>query len=123
MLVSYLELRAYDIRTLGLVIQDQSTSARNLVERGTGTLMMVEPDLIAYVMTRRLDGPLPIDGGEPFGLGYFLLEVEEVREDSAADWETGMRIVAPIRYEPVPSLDEPWARLTLAALASPRARA
>jgi hypothetical protein len=123
MLVSYLELRAYDGRTLGLVIQGGSTSARNLVERGAGTLMLVEPDVIAYVMTRLLDGPLPIEGGEPFGLAYFLLEVDEVREDSAADWEAGMRIVAPIRYEPAPTLAEPWARVTMAALASPRARA
>jgi hypothetical protein len=74
-------------------------------------------------MTRLLDGPLPIEGGEPFGLAYFLLEVDEVREDSAADWEAGMRIVAPIRYEPAPTLAEPWARVTMAALASPRARA
>lgn len=123
MLVSYLELRAYDSRTLGLVIQGGSTTARNLAERGAGTLMIVEPDMIAYVMTRLLDGPLPIEGGETFGLAYFLLEVEEVREDSAADWEAGTRIVAPIRYEPAPTLAEPWARLTLAALASPRARA
>jgi hypothetical protein len=123
MLVSYLELRAYDTRTLGLVIQGHSTSGRNLAERGVGTLIVVEPDVIAYVMTRRLDGPMPIDGGEPFGLAYFMLEVDEVREDSAADWEAGTRIVEPIRYEPVPSLVEPWARATMAALASPRARA
>jgi hypothetical protein len=123
MLVSYLELRAYDVRTLGLVVQSHSTSARNLTERATGTLILVEPDVIAYVMMRRLDGPLPIEGGEPFGLAYFLLEVDEVREDSAADWEAGIRIVEPIRYAPVPTLDEPWARATIAALASPRARA
>jgi hypothetical protein len=123
MLVSYLELRAYDSRTLGLVIRGESASARNLAGRGTGTLMIVEPDLIAYVMTHLLDGPLPIDGGNSFGLVYFLLEVEEVRDDSPADWEAGTRIVGPIRYEPAPTLDEPWARLTLAALSSPRARA
>jgi hypothetical protein len=123
MLVSYLELRAYDTRTVGLVIQARSASARNLAERGVGTLIVVEPDVIAYVTTRHLDGPLPIDGGEAFGLGYFLLEIEEVREDSAADWEAGARIVQPIRYEPMPTLSEPWARATLAALASPRARA
>jgi hypothetical protein len=34
-----------------------------------------------------------------------------------------MRITTPIRYEPPPTLDEPWARATLAALAAPRARA
>jgi hypothetical protein len=32
-----------------------------------------------------------------------------------------MRITGGIEYRPVPSLDEPWARATLAALAAPRA--
>jgi hypothetical protein len=123
MLVSYLELRAYDARTVGLVIQARSASARNLAERGVGTLILVEPDVIVYVKLRALDGPLPVDGGEPLGLGFFLLEVVETREDTAADWEAGMRITGPIRYAPAPTLGEPWARATLAALAAPRARA
>jgi len=123
MLLSYVELRAYDTRTLGLVIQAGSGSARNLVERGAGTLIVVEPETVVYVKTRMLDGPLPVDGGEPFGLGYFLLEVEQVVEDSAADWEGGTRITETIRYEPPPTLAEPWARATVTALATPRARA
>jgi hypothetical protein len=123
MLISYLELRAYDSRTLGLVIQGHSTSARNLAERAVGTLIIVEPDVVAYVIARLLDGPLPVDGGEEFDLAYFLLAIEEVREDAAAAWEAGMRIVEPIRYQPPPSLAQPWARATVAALASPRARA
>lgn len=123
MLLSYLEIRAYDTRTLGLVIQAGSGSARNLVERGAATLILVEPEGVVYVKTRALDGPLPIEGGEPFGLGYFLLAVEQVLEDSAADWEAGTRISQPIRYEPLPSLAEPWARATVTALAAPRARA
>src|SRR5512145_3446914 len=60
MLLSYLELRAYDTRTLGLVIQARSGSARNLVERGAGTLIVVEPEAVVYVKTRLLDGPLPV---------------------------------------------------------------
>jgi len=123
MLLSYLELRAYDGRTAGLVIQAESGSARNLVERRVATLVVVEPDAIVYVKLRVLDGPLPVEGGEPFGLGYFLLEVEEVIEDSAAAWEEGMRVTETIRYAPVPGLAEPWARATRAALAEPRARA
>jgi len=123
MLVSYLEVRAYDARTLGLVIQATSTSAGNLAERRAGTLIMVEPDVVLYVKLRLLDGPLPVEGGETFGLGFFLLEVEEVREDAAAGWEGGARITGPIRYGPPPTLEEPWARATLAALAAPRARA
>ncbi len=123
MLLSYVELRAYDTRTLGLVIQAGSGSARNLVERGVGTLIVVEPETVVYVKTRMLDGPLPVDGGEPFGLGYFLLEVEQVVEDTAADWEGGTRITETIRYEPSPTLAEPWARATVTALATPRARA
>jgi hypothetical protein len=123
MLLSYLELRAYDGRTAGLVIQAESSSARNLVERRVATLVVVEPDAIVYVKLRALDGPLSVEGGEPFGLGYFLLEVEEVIEDSAAAWEEGMRVTETIRYAPVPGLAEPWARATRAALAEPRARA
>ena len=123
MLLSYLELRAYDTRTLGLVIQAVSGSARNLLERRVGTLIVIEPDVTVYVKMRALDGPLPVEGGEPFGLGYFLLEVEQVLEDSAAEWEGGMRITGTIRYDPVPTLAEAWAQATLAALASPRARA
>jgi hypothetical protein len=123
MLLSYLELKAYDPRTLGLVIQAASGSAHNLVERGVGTLIVVESDAVVYVKTRALDGPLPVEGGEPFGLGYFLLAVEQVVEDAAADWEGGARISQPMRYEPPPSLAEPWARATVTALATPRARA
>ena len=123
MLLSYLELRAYDPGTVGLVIQGNSRSARNLTERATGTLLIIEPDTIVYVKLRALDGPLPVAGGAPFGLGYFLLAVEDVMEDAAADWEGGMRITEAVRYAPAPALSEPWARATLAALAEPRARA
>ena len=123
MLLSYLEIRAYDAGSVGLVIQAGSGSARNLVERHAGTLMIVEPDVVAYVKMRNLDGPLPVEGAEDIGLGYFLLAVEEVREDSAADWEGGMAMTHAITYRPVPTLSESWARATLDALAAPRARA
>jgi hypothetical protein len=123
MLLSYLEVRAYDARTLGLVIQARSGSARNLSERRVGTLLVVEPTAIAYVKTQTLDGPLPIPGGEEAGLGYFLLEVDEVLEDATAAWEADVRITEATRFSPVPSLQEPWARATLEALATPRARA
>jgi hypothetical protein len=123
MLLSYLELRAYDAGTLGLVIQARSRSARNLAERFAGTLLVIEPETIVYVKTRALDGPLPVAGGEPFGLGYFLLAIDEVLEDAAADWEGSMRITQGVGYRPVPGLQEPWARATLEALAAPRARA
>ncbi len=123
MLLSYLELRAYDAGTLGLVIQARSASARNLAERGAGTLLLVEPDGVVYVKTRAVDGPLEVAGGEAFGLGYFLLGVEEVLEDAAASFEGGMRITGALTYAPPPDLGAPWARATLAALAAPRARA
>jgi hypothetical protein len=123
MLLSYLEVRAHDSGTLGIVIQARSGSARNLVERAAGTLLIVEPDAIVYVKTRAVDGPLEVPGGFDFGLGYFLLAVEEVLEDSAADWEAGMHVTTGVAYRPVPTLGEPWARATLAGLAAPRARA
>lgn len=123
MLLSYLETRAYDPGSLGLVIVVTSRSAQNLAERQVATLLLIEPDTVTYVKLRALDGPLPVEGGEPYGLGYFLLSVEDVLEDAAADWEGAMRITTAVSYRPVPSLEEPWARATLAALASPRARA
>ena len=123
MLLSYLELRAYDTGTIGLVIGVRSRSSRNLGERGTGTLLAIEPDATVYVKLRAVDGPLPVAGSGEYELGYFLLAVEEVLEDAAADWEGSMRITGGIRYAPAPTLDEPWARATLAALAEPRARA
>ena len=122
MVVSYLEVRAYDAGALGLVIQARSTTARNLAARGAGTLLIVEPDSVVYVKTRAVDGPLEVAGDE-LGLGYFLLAVEEVIEDAAADWEGGMRITSAIEYGPAPSLDAPSVQATLAALARPRARA
>jgi len=121
MLISYLELRAYDSGTIGLVVQARSGSARNLAERGTGTLLIIEPDAVMYVKLRAVDGPLDVAGADE--LGYFLLAVEEVLEDAAAEWESGMRVTGAPTYAPAPSLDTSWARATLAALASPRARA
>ena len=123
MLLSYLEVRAHDAGSIGLVILAASRSTRNLAERGLGTLLLVEPDVVAYVKTRAVDGPLPVAGAEDLGLGYFLLGVEEVLEDAAAEWEGGMRMTHAIEYRPVPTLQEPWALATLAALAAPRARA
>jgi hypothetical protein len=86
-------------------------------------LLVIEPDVTVYVKLRVVDGPLSVAGAPEYGLGYFLLEVDEVLEDAAADWEGGMRITSGLRYAPAPTLDEPWARATLAALAEPRARA
>ena len=122
MLLSYLELRAYDAVTIGLVMLGTSRSATNLVERHTGTLLVIEPDVVAYVKLCAVNGPLPVAGGADWGLGYFLMNVEEVIEDSAADWEAGMRIIEGMRYAPPPTLEEPWAKATLGALATPPTR-
>ena len=121
MLLSYLEVRAYDSGTLGLVLQARSSSARNLAERGAGTLLIVEPDTVVYVKTRAVDGPLDVPGADP--LGYFLLAVEDVLEDAGTEREGATRITGAITYAPPPALDAAWARATLAALAAPRARA
>jgi len=120
MMVSYLELRAYDATTVGLVIHTASDSARNLEARDVATLLIVEPDVVAYVKLRRVDGPLPVV--EDPRLAYFLLGVEEVREDAASPEEGSARIVAGLRFAPVVPLDSAWARVTLAAVARPRAR-
>jgi len=117
------DLVRFSAWTMSFVVLARSGSARNLVERHWGTLMIVEPDVVAYVKMRWLDGPLPVTGADDLGLGYFLLAVEEVREDAAAEWEGGMRMTQAIEYRPVPTLAETWAQATLAALAAPRARA
>ena len=121
MLLSYVEVRAYDSGTLGVVLQAHSASARNLVDRGAATLLIIEPGAVVYVKTRAVDGPLDVAGAEL--LGYFLLAVEDVLEDAAAEWEAGTRITGAITYAPVTPLDTASARATLAALAAPRARA
>lgn len=121
MVISYLEVRAHSPSTLGLVIQAGSTTARNLATRGVGTLLIVEPGAVFYVKARAVDGPLEV-GDDEFGLGYFLLAVDEVLEDAAGAWEGGVRITSAIEYRPIPALDAPWVRATLAALAAPRAR-
>ena len=121
MMISYLELRAYDASTAGLVIHARSDSADNLADRHVATLIIVEPDVVAYVKLRRLDGPLPVV--EDPRLAYFMLAVEEVREDAASPEEGDARIVAGPRFAPVLPLDSAWARVTLAAVSRPRARA
>jgi hypothetical protein len=121
MVISYLELRAYDAATVGLVIQAGTGSTKNLASRDVATLVIVEPDVVAYVKLRRVDGPLPV--AEDARLAYFLLAVEEVREDAAADAEGDARIVTGPRYAPPPALDSAWARATRAAVERPRARA
>src|SRR5262249_33950536 len=117
MLLSYLELRAYDPEHMGVVMLARSRSAMNLVERHTGTLIVVEPDATGYLKLRAIDGPSTVEGGADWGLGYFAMAVEDVLQDAAADWESGMQITSAVRYAPAPTLQEPWAQATLAALA------
>ena len=125
MLISYLEIRAYDAGSVGLVIQAGSDSARNLGARNVATLVIVDANIVAYVKLTRLDGPLAVaeSHSEDARLAYFMFAVDEVREDTATEEEAGARIVAGLRYAPAPALDSAWARITLAAVATPRARA
>jgi hypothetical protein len=121
MLLSALEVRAIDAGSLAMVLGAASRSARNLVEREMGTLVIVEPEMSYYVKVRMVDGPLDVEG-EP-GLALFLVGVEEVLEDFSSGVEAGMRISSGVRYGPPPSGDEDWARAIRAALAAPRFRA
>ncbi len=115
MLLSYLEVRAVDPKTIRIVIGARSRSAKNLLERQPATLLIVEPERTVYVKARATDGPYPVAGLPDSGL--FVLTVEEALEDAPAEWEGGMRITGGLTYAPVPSLDEPWAKATLEALA------
>ena len=111
MLCSYLELLAVDVRTIRVAIAAGSSSARNLAERGTATLLLVEPGLAVYVKCRAAGPPLIIGA-----LARFELAVEDVLEDVATGWEEGVGITSGIAYAPVPDLDAPEAKAVLAAL-------
>lgn len=116
MLLSYLEVRAVDPRTIRIVIHARSGSCRNLLERQVATLLLVEPERTVYVKTRASDGPFPVPGLPDFGV--FVLSVEDVLEDAPGAWESGIEITGGARYAPVPSLEAPWVRATLAALSA-----
>ena len=115
MLLSYLEVRAADPKTLRIVMGGRSRSARNLLERQVATFLIVEPEATVYIKARAADGPRSVPGLPDSAL--FVLTVEEVLEDAPAEWEGGMRITGGVAYAPAPALDEPWARATLDALA------
>lgn len=120
MLLSSLEVRAVDARTLRVVLGAGSRSAENLAARHLATLLLVEPEQTLYVKLRAAAAPRPVPGLPDAVL--VVLEVEDVLLDHPAEWEAGTRLTDGIRYAPVPSLDEPRARATLRALAasSPR---
>ena len=111
MLCSYLEWLAVDARTLRLAIGAQSRSARNLEERGVGTLLLIEPALTIYIKCRAMGAPLR--RGE---LARFSLAIEDVLEDAPTAEEGDVRITGGITYAPAPSLEEPWVTALLAAL-------
>ena len=116
MLCSYLELLAVGPGVIRLAIGARSSTRRNLEARGAATLIIAEPDVTKYVKCRA--GAPPLLAGE---LARFDLAVEDVLEDSAADYERGAGITSGLTYAPVPTLDSEWARATLAALRLERA--
>lgn len=111
MLCSYLEWLAVDTRTLRVAIAARSRSARNLEERGVGTLLVVEPGLTVYIKCRATGAPLRF--GE---LARFDLAIEDVLEDTPTAEEGDVRITSGITYAPVPTLEEPWVVAVLGAL-------
>lgn len=118
MLLSSLEVRAADARTIRIVIGAGSRSARNLAERGVATLLLVEPEQTVYVKARARTGPAPVEDLPDCGI--FVLGIEDTLEDRPAEWERGLRITDGLRYAPAPSLDEPRVRAILKALAPGR---
>jgi hypothetical protein len=111
MLCSYLEWLAVDARTLRLAIAARSRSARNLEERGVGTLLLVEPGQTVYVKCRATGPPLRLGG-----LARFSLTVEDVLEDTPTEDEGIVRVTGGITYSPTPSLEAEWVKTVLAAL-------
>ena len=115
MLLSSVEVRAIDPKTIRIVIGARSRSARNLLERAVATLLIVEPERTVYVKVRVIGGPDQVSGIPEAGL--FHLTVEDVLEDMPAEWEGGMKMVGGMTYAPVPSLDDPRVKATVNALA------
>lgn len=111
MLCTYLELLAVDARTLRLAVGARSRSARNLEERGVGTLLLIEPERTVYIKGRAAGPPL-----RRGSLARFSLAIEDVLEDRPEEAEGDVRIVGGITYAPPPSLDGAWAKDVLAAL-------
>ena len=116
MLLSSLEVRATDSKSLSIVIGTRSRSAKNMLERRVATLLIIEPEMTVYVKARLADRPHAVEGFPDLSL--LRLTVEHVLEDAPAEWEGGIKMIAGLTYAPTPSLDEPWARATRDALAS-----
>jgi len=111
MLCSYVELLAVGPEVIRLAVGAGGSSARNLAERGAATLLVVEPERTVYVKCRAA-GPALVAAP----LARFTLEVEDVIEDSAAEWEGSARITGGIVYGPALGLDAPEVQATLALL-------
>jgi hypothetical protein len=111
MLLSYVEVLALAPDAIRVAIGAGSGSARNLEQRCAATLLVVEPERTVYVKCRA-HGPPLVSGG----LARFALRVEEVREDSAAEWEQGARITSGILYGPALPLEAAEVQATLSLL-------
>jgi hypothetical protein len=111
MLCSYLEVLAVDSGTIRVAIAGGGSSARNLEERHTATLIVVDPERTVYAKCRASGVPLTVGTFK-----RFELRVEEVLEDTADPSEGPVRITSGITYGPPPSLDDPRVRATLDAL-------
>lgn len=108
MLTSYLEWLAVDPHTLRLAVGEPSRTARNLEERGGGTVLLVEPARIVYIKGRTTGAPL-----RRAGLARFTLTIQDVLEDAPTEAEGAVRITGGITYAPAPALEAPWVRALL----------
>jgi flavin reductase (DIM6/NTAB) family NADH-FMN oxidoreductase RutF len=104
MLVSYLEVRALDARTLRVVVGAASGSAANLAARGAATLIVADAGLVAYVKCRAAVPPR-VAGT----LARFELRVEDVKLDAASAEEGGAQVTHGIGFAPPTPLDGDWA--------------
>jgi flavin reductase (DIM6/NTAB) family NADH-FMN oxidoreductase RutF len=111
MLCTYTEVLAISAEALRVVTGATSGSARNLAERRLATLLIIEPERVAYVKCRATGAPLMAGA-----LARFTLKVKDVLEDDALAWEGGARITSGIVYAPAPSLDTPEIQAALALL-------
>lgn len=97
-LLSFGEVVALDQRRIGLATYADSTTTKNLRERGRLALLLVEPDGTYYVKGTVRERP---GGLSAFpGLAHLEMRVEEVLQDATrGDVEGDARITSGLRFE------------------------
>jgi hypothetical protein len=97
-LLSFGEVVALDARRIGLATAADSTTTRNMRERGRLTLLLVEPEGTYYITGTVRERPAGLPGFP--GLAHLEMRVEQVLQDATrGDVEGDARITSGLRFE------------------------